>query len=163
MISLLYPILWAFLTSLKSQFEWQNQNRNGLPYQWLFTNYLKAFMEVSDNGVSMVTMLFNSVWYTVGGTLLGVFVSSMTAHVTAKYDFPGKKVVYGISVFVMMLPIVGAMPSQYKIYTAFTNISVSSGASAKRTVPLRTVWATGARSGRCVTAIPGRRTPLRIR
>ena len=60
-------------------------------------------MEVSDNGVSMVTMLFNSVWYTVGGTLLGVFVSSMTAHVTAKYDFPGKKVVYGISVFVMML------------------------------------------------------------
>lgn len=136
---MLYPILWAFLTSLKSQFEWQNQNRNGLPYQWLFTNYLKAFMEVSDNGVSMVTMLFNSVWYTVGGTLLGVFVSSMTAHVTAKYDFPGKKVVYGISVFVMMLPIVGAMPSQYKIYTAFTNISVSSGASAKRTVPLRTV------------------------
>ncbi len=117
-ISLLYPLLWAFFTSLKTQFEWQNVNRNGLPTQWLFSNYITAFVEVSENGVDMITMLFNSVWYTLGGTLLGVFVSAMTAYVTAKYDFPGKKIVYGISVFVMMLPIVGAMPSQYKIYTA---------------------------------------------
>lgn len=117
-ISLLYPIFWAFLTSLKTQYEWQNLNRNGLPQEWLFTNYLTAFIEVSENGVDMLTMLFNSVWYTLGGTLLGVFVSSMTAYVTAKYEFPGKKIVYGISVFVMMLPIVGAMPSQYRVYTA---------------------------------------------
>lgn len=116
-VSLIYPIVWAFFTSLKTQFEWQNQNRNGFPQQWLFGNYAKAFLEVSDNGVNMIMMFFNSIWYTVGGTLLGVFVSAMTAYVTAKYNFLGKKIVYGISVFVMMLPIVGAMPSQYKIYT----------------------------------------------
>ena len=27
-VSLIYPIVWAFFTSLKTQFEWQNQNRN---------------------------------------------------------------------------------------------------------------------------------------
>ncbi|HIZ09764.1 MAG TPA: carbohydrate ABC transporter permease [Candidatus Borkfalkia avicola] len=116
-ISLLYPILFGFLSSLKTQSEYSNAP-TALPVEWLFSNYIDAFVELSADGADMFTMLFNSLWYTVGGTVLGIFVSMMTAYVAAKYEFPGKKLVYGISVFVMMIPIVGAMPSQFRIYTA---------------------------------------------
>ena len=117
-ITLIYPVIWGFLASLKSHYELMNLNRNGLPKEWLFSNYIDAFVSISENQTSVLTMLWNSIWYTLGGTLLGVFVSSMTAYVAAKYVFPGRKIVYAVSVFVMMLPIVGAMPSQYRIYTA---------------------------------------------
>ena len=117
-ITLIYPVIWGFLASLKSHYELMNLNRNGLPKEWLFSNYVDAFVSISENQTSVLTMLWNSIWYTLGGTLLGVFVSSMTAYVAAKYVFPGRKIVYAVSVFVMMLPIVGAMPSQYRIYTA---------------------------------------------
>lgn len=120
-ISLLYPILFGFLSSLKSQEEYMNYP-TALPQEWLFSNYGAAFSELSADGADMFTMFFNSIWYTVGGTVLGVFVSMMTAYVASKYEFPGKKLVYGISVFVMMIPIVGAMPSQFRIYTALNII-----------------------------------------
>ena len=68
-----------------------NLNRNGLPKEWLFSNYIDAFVSISENQTSVLTMLWNSIWYTLGGTLLGVFVSSMTAYVAAKYVFPGRK------------------------------------------------------------------------
>ena len=116
--SLIYPIFWAFLASLKGQAEYSFQNRNGLPYDWLFSNYGKAFNELTANGVIMFGMFANSLWYTLGGSFLGILVSSMTAYVTAKYKFPGRNLIYGIALFVMMIPIVGAMPSQYRIYTA---------------------------------------------
>lgn len=116
-VSLIYPIIFAFLSSLKDPLEY-GSNPSSLPQYWLFSNYVDAFTELSSNGFGVVTMFWNSLWYTVGGTLLGVFVSSMTAYVVVKYDFPGKKIAYGISVFVMMIPIVGAMPSQYRMYTA---------------------------------------------
>ena len=117
-ITLIYPVIWGFLASLKSHYELMNLNRNGLPKEWLFSNYIDAFVSISENQTSVLTMFWNSIWYTLGGTLLGVFVSSMTAYVAAKYVFPGRQIVYAVSVFVMMLPIVGAMPSQYRIYTA---------------------------------------------
>ena len=94
-ISLIYPVFYGFLTSLKSQSE----------------------NELSADGSNMFNMFFNSIWYTLGGTILGVFVSMMTAYVAAKYEFPGRKLVYGVAMFVMMIPIVGAMPSQYRMYT----------------------------------------------
>ena len=117
-VTLIFPIGWGFIASLKTQMEYQSTNPYGLPEQWLFSNYIEAFTAISSGNINMLTMFFNSLWYTVGGTALAVFVSAMTAYVASKYEFPGKKAIYGVSVFVMMIPIVGAMPSQIRIYTA---------------------------------------------
>ena len=117
-ISLIYPVFYGFLTSLKSQSEFM-EDPNRLPQEWLFSNYIVVFNELSADGSNMFNMFFNSIWYTLGGTILGVFVSMMTAYVAAKYEFPGRKLVYGVAMFVMMIPIVGAMPSQYRMYTVF--------------------------------------------
>ncbi len=120
-VSLIFPTIWAFLLSLKDQIE-LNYNPTGLPEKWLFSNYVDAFKILAvntDNGkVYMFGLLANSLWYSIGAAFLGIFVSSMSAYVVAKYEFPGRKFVYGLVLIVMMIPIVGGLPSQYKVYTA---------------------------------------------
>ena len=70
-ISLIYPVFYGFLTSLKSQSEFM-EDPNRLPQEWLFSNYIVVFNELSADGSNMFNMFFNSIWYTLGGTILGV-------------------------------------------------------------------------------------------
>lgn len=120
--SLVFPVIWAFLTSLKDQIEYSTYNVNGLPTQWLFSNYLEAFkiLKVQTNigETNMIGLFINSLWYSFGAALLGVLVSSMAAYVVAKYKFPGGKFFYSLVIVVMMIPIVGNLPSQYRVMTA---------------------------------------------
>lgn len=117
-ISLVYPLVWAFLSSLKESTEYMTHNKMDLPEKWLFSNYLKAFEGLNIEGKNMFDMFFNSIWFTVGGTLAGVGVSCMTAYAVAKYRFPGSKLIYWTAIISMMIPVVGALPSQFKVYTA---------------------------------------------
>ncbi|MDE7329594.1 MAG: carbohydrate ABC transporter permease [Clostridia bacterium] len=113
--SLIFAMLWAISASLKSQVEF-NQNINGLPKEWLFSNYGTAFTAVKANEQNMFAMFWNSIWYSCGGALLTVLTSSVTAYVVSKYKFPGRAVIYGVAILTMMIPIVGSFPSQYRVY-----------------------------------------------
>lgn len=117
-ISLIYPLVWAFLSSLKESAEYMTQNKMDLPQLWKFDNYLKAFEGLNIDGKNMFDMFFNSIWFSIGGTLAGVGVSCMTAYAVSKYRFPGSKLIYWTAVISMMIPIVGSLPSQFKVYTA---------------------------------------------
>ena len=114
--TLIFAMLWALMASLKSQTEFY-QNVNGLPKEWMFSNYVTAFSSVQANGHNMFEMFWNSIWYSCGGAFLGVLTSSVTAYVVAKYKFPGRGLIYGIALVTMMLPLVGSFPSQYKVYS----------------------------------------------
>ena len=80
--TLIFAMLWAFSASLKSQKEFYD-NVNGLPREWLFSNYGREFKQVSANGHNMFDMFWNSVWYSCGGALLGVLTSAVTSYVVA--------------------------------------------------------------------------------
>ncbi|GHU98345.1 ABC transporter permease [Clostridia bacterium] len=120
--SLLFPVAWAFLYSLKSQVEATTGNINALPKQWLFGNYADAFkvLEVVENGIkrSMPVLFLNSLWYSIGAAFLGIFVSSMSAYAVAKYDAPGRKVILNVVIVTMMIPIIGSLPSQYRLFSS---------------------------------------------
>lgn len=113
--TLLYAILWAFGMSLKGQEEYYS-NPNGFPRAWAFSNYVTAFRSVRVDGVNMILMFLNSVWYACGGALLQVIASAIVAYVVAKYKFPGRGFLYGLALVTMMIPIVGSFPSQYRVY-----------------------------------------------
>ena len=101
-ITLIYPYLWAIMTTFKYDWDYNN-NRVWLPQEWTFSNYSDAFVELSA-------------WYSVGGTLVAIASSTVSAYVVAKYRFPGRGIVYGIAIVTMTLPIIGALPSQYTMY-----------------------------------------------
>ncbi len=114
--SLLYALLFALSISFKDQWKYPGENQTGFPDPWVWTNYTDAWEGLGTSGSGMLGMFINSIWYAVGGSLLGVVVSAMMAYVVAKYKFPGRNILYAVAIFTMMLPIVGAFPSQYRVY-----------------------------------------------
>ena len=110
--TLIYPVLWAFMSSFKDEVNYLD-DMVGLPWYWQFSNYVDAFTELGN----LFAMFLNSGRLAFGGAALGVFISSMSAYVVAKYKFFGRKTFYMVALVIMMLPIVGALPSQYEVYS----------------------------------------------
>lgn len=113
-ISMIVPFVWAFLSSLKTDDEYY-EKVFALPRDWLFNNYIKAFSEFKVQNTDFISMFFNSLYLSVGGTFIGIMVTSMTAYTIAKYDFVGNKFIYNLAIFIMVIPIVGNLPAQYKL------------------------------------------------
>ena len=119
-ISLLYPMFWAVITSVKEQYDFLD-NVLGLPSKVMIENFGTVFEHFSapaQNGImqeqhNFWQMLVNTLLYVVGCSFVATFVPCITAYVTAK--FPEKKmssIVYGAVIVTMMIPIVGSYPSE---------------------------------------------------
>ena len=111
-LTLLIPFFWAFMNTFKTEIEYIT-NRAYFPKTLDWTNYIEAFTMLSANGNNMFVMLINSLWWSVA-----LASSTMSAYVVAKYKFFGRGFFYALALVIMMLPIVGALPSQYTVYDA---------------------------------------------
>lgn len=113
--SIIYPIVWIFLSSLKEPLEYA-LDMVALPQKWLFSNYPKAFERLSlQGGITFFDMIWNSVWYTTLASGLSAFMASVTGYCLSKYNFKAKGVIYGTAIFCMTVPIVGTMAAYYKL------------------------------------------------
>ena len=108
------PYLWAIVCSLKTRYEYNESPIFDLPKNPMFINYVSAWTELAAEDTSVLKMLLNSIWYAVGRSVLGIMFSAMAAYVVARYDFPGRKFVYGFALVTMMLPVMGTMASGLK-------------------------------------------------
>jgi len=118
-LSLLVPIIWMLITSLKDQFDYAT-NLFGLPTIWKFDNYINVlkFLPIKQTIVGVGTvqysiglMALNSLLRAVFCPLLIVLCQAMVSYVLAKYKFVGNNVIYMIGIVVMITPIVGSLPS----------------------------------------------------
>ena len=114
--TLLYAFAWAVVNSFKTEEEYF-VNKITFPTKFTLSNYVTAFNALQMKGHGLFAMFFNSFWYSFLGTAISVFVSACSAYVVAKYKFVGRKLFYTCALVMMMLPIVGALPSQYEIYS----------------------------------------------
>lgn len=123
--SIVFPLVWMFLTSFKSRIDYM-ENVFGFPTAFHFENYKVAFENFSQTYVrdgvvytaSIWQMLFNSLFYALGGSFLGTLAIFMMAYAAARFDFKIGKVIYGIVIVTMVLPIVGSLPSAIQITRA---------------------------------------------
>lgn len=131
-LTLLYPMIWMFLSSLKGSLEYETGNSLDLPKKWLFSNYPEALDSLVVEGTNFLGMVWNSVWMNGISIVLGTFVTAITTYTIAKLQFPGRKAFYAVILFMMMLPIYGSMASslqikkQLGIFDNVFNILVSS-------------------------------------
>ena len=112
--SLLLFVFWAVYNSLKDG-EAFFYDKVALPETLLFSNYLEAYELIEYNGSTLLDMFFNSVWYSAGSSFLTIFMHAVTGYIFAKYDFPFKETAFKFILFTLALPIVGSLPSLYKI------------------------------------------------
>lgn len=83
-------------------------------------NFAKAFTALTDDyGNTFLGMTFNSIWFSVGSMVISLFFESVVTYIICKYNFRGRTLLYNLVIFRLMLPIVGTLPSAYRIYKQF--------------------------------------------
>ncbi len=116
-LGLLYPFFYAFTIALKENGRAFMNEPVKVTYPLYFSNFIKAFGLLKLENASFWDMLFNSLWYAAGSTVCLIVASTCVAYVTAKYKFPGRGLIHAVAIFTMMIPIYGALPAQYRLYT----------------------------------------------
>ncbi len=118
-LSFIYPFVWVFLNSFKTNREFTS-NFGGWPSMWTGENYAEAwnYRNSATRNFSLFQMLGMSLLVAGLGTLATVLTSSACAYVIAKYRFPGRNLIWGVVIFAMIVPIVGALPSQIQLMRA---------------------------------------------
>jgi len=113
--SLLFPFVWMIFNSFKENSEffqnvwaWPKDIANG------WKNFVYAMsMKAGDSGILMMT--FRSLYLSVGGTVLSLCSATAISYVVAKYEFPGRSLIYFVAVAVMIIPMIGTTSTTYKL------------------------------------------------
>ena len=112
--TIFYAFAFMILSALKTNEEFV-LHMFDLPEKWLFGNFIAAFGKLQVRRTNMWGMIVNSLWYTLGGTVLSVGCATTLSYVVSKFRFLGRNLIYAISVVVLVLPIVGSLPATYKL------------------------------------------------
>lgn len=126
-VSLLIPFAWLLLNSFKTRTDFSSGSVLGngglsFPKEFDWSNYYEALIGFkvkvgsgeNTSQVNLMLMFLYSIIVTVSATALEVFFSAATAYVLAKYNFPGKKIIFGMVLVSMVVPIVGTLPVMYQ-------------------------------------------------
>ena len=115
---LLAMLLWAVLTALKKPLRFLN-NTVGLPNPWYFGNVpyvLKNAEIVKEQGVvPFYEIVWNSLLYSVGCSIINTLVTCIVAYLCARYDCKFSKFVYALVLVVMVIPVVGNQTSELQM------------------------------------------------
>ena len=129
----LYPIYSAFLISFTSISNivskeitsfWDFFRISGKPQFDSWKNVVNEFSVTTDVGdQNLLNMLVNSIWFTIAKVSLSLMASFILAYAVAKFNFPGKELIYIIAVFVQTIPLFGTGSASYKLFDALNMVN----------------------------------------
>lgn len=96
----IYPFIWMVSASFKTDDEIFAKGLNLIPKNFNFDNFIRAW-----NNANFEAYFFNSIVVTVCTVLLVLILSAMMGYVMGRYEFKGKKVVLGIFLASMVIPL----------------------------------------------------------
>ena len=107
----LIPVLWIVSLSFKTTDT--VTDGNFLPQSWTLDNYAQIF------AVDIFTSaLVNSIGIAIISTVIAVVIGTMAAYAIARLDFPGKKLLVGVSLLIAMFPQVSLVSPLFDIERA---------------------------------------------
>lgn len=109
----LMPILWVIGSSFKSTGELFSWPPSLIGKNPSFSNYQKA-LEEGHFGI----YFFNTVFTSVAATFLTIVVNVMSGYAFAKYRFKGDKILFGIVLATLMIPLEVIMIPIFKVIVA---------------------------------------------
>lgn len=114
-LSAIFPVIWMVYSSFKTQQEF-SLNNISLPENWHFSNYINAF-KVGH----FQDYFFNSVYLSVISVALIIFLAFIIGYMIARHHFPGRKLVYILFMFGMLIPIHGLL---VPVFILFRNVGI---------------------------------------
>ncbi|PFG68898.1 carbohydrate ABC transporter permease [Enemella evansiae] len=109
-LGVLIPLIWAVLSSFKTQAELGLRPPTLLPEAFTLANYTEAISRFD-----FTRYLFNSVVVTIGATLLTVVINTMCAYGLAKYNFRGRDFLFVVVLAMIMVPLQVILISVYQV------------------------------------------------
>lgn len=116
-LSYVFSFLWIILNSLKDSFEFAIGTAFDLPEKLQWQNYMEAITTLEVNGTGFLGMWWNTIWLTLGRTILTLLSTCMCSYAYARYEFPGRKLLYVFSIIMMTLSIPSGGAAAYKLYS----------------------------------------------
>ncbi|MFQ7700940.1 MAG: carbohydrate ABC transporter permease [Christensenellaceae bacterium] len=108
LILIFAPFVIIVFTSFTSDYELTNRGGFALfPKEWSVEGYELVFKfdpNIINGMPSLLVGFFNTMWQTLIPTLGGLFTSALAAFIYSKFRFPGRKLLFLITVLTMMLP-----------------------------------------------------------
>ncbi|MEV1286195.1 carbohydrate ABC transporter permease [Micromonospora sp. NPDC049679] len=104
----LVPVLWIASLSFKTTATLTDGNF--IPQEWTLDNYRTIFR--TDQ---FVRALANSIGIALIATTVAVVLGTMAAYAIARLDFPGKKLLVGVSLLIAMFPQVSLVSPLFEI------------------------------------------------
>ena len=95
----LYPLLFMFVTSIKSAGDLLNPMVQWVPTEIYFDNYIKAFKVLS-----YPTTLASSILVSVVPSVIQAAMCSVIGYGLARYNFPGKMLVFALILATFIIP-----------------------------------------------------------
>ena len=126
-VSLLIPILWMVNNALKGEVEYLTYPTYNLPIHPTISNFFNSISKLEHSvlipGVgkkvyNFFDMLGFSLLWSFGFPAFSLLLTTMCAYVIAKYKFKGRSFIYSLSIIIMILPIIGSLPSDLQIKKA---------------------------------------------
>ncbi|MEU5693704.1 carbohydrate ABC transporter permease [Actinosynnema sp. NPDC020468] len=109
----LFPVLWIVSLSFKSKATLADGNF--IPREWSLENYAAIFTTTE-----FVRALVNSIGIAIIATAVAVVFGTMAAYAIARLDFPGKRVLVGVSLLVSMFPQISLVSPLFEIERALS-------------------------------------------
>jgi multiple sugar transport system permease protein len=107
----LIPVLWIVSLSFKTSATLTDGRL--FPREWTLENYRAAF----DAG-QFSRALVNSIGIAIISTVIAIVVGMMAAYAIARLDFPGKRLLIGVSLLIAMFPQVSLVTPLFEIERA---------------------------------------------
>lgn len=98
-VLILFPLIWLLVSSFKSDADVIKWPPIFFPTQWLTAQYKYVV-----DAIPILSMLKNTVVFSVGVTVVSLFFDSMAAYAFSRMHFKGKNLIFGIILLTMMVP-----------------------------------------------------------
>ncbi len=96
----LYPFAWMFFSAFKTNREIY-QPTLFFPSSYNWDSFLLLF---SESYLPFTAYFFNSMLISAGQAFFAIFVTAGVGFVFAKYPFPGRSVLFGVAILIILIP-----------------------------------------------------------
>ncbi len=121
-LSYLLLIFWALLNAFKGPLE-LSYNLFGMPEQWRFENFINSFYDLNVQirtsegfrDVYLLEMFWWALYFGIVPAVVNTLATALCSYTLAKYKFALREVITTVLIVIMILPIIGALPSTLEL------------------------------------------------
>jgi len=118
----IYPFFWVLFASFKSQREMFTAGAQLWPNVWEFSNYARAWIKANFD-----IYFFNSLLYSVTSTGVEVVKSALCGYALARYQFPGRDLIYKVILGTLFIPIASIILPQFLLIQKLGLLNTKAG------------------------------------